>query len=166
MSSQVQILNLRLLNSGGYGDVFVGQRSDNGEEVIVKYLRDAHIPHNRKAFFREVKVLARRVPGLVPLLSWDMRGTRPWYMMPYVAGGPLTQYAGLLNEGQLQRVAKELAETIARLHALHIVHGDVKPDNILVSRGGPLVADPLGSGFGCTRLFSENHGGTPGYCEL
>ena len=164
MSSQVPIVNLRLLNSGGYGEVFIGQRSDNGQEVIVKYLRDAHLPHNRKAFFREVKILARRVSGLVPLLGWNMKAVRPWYVMPYVAGGPLTQYAGLLNERQLQHIAKELAGTLARLHALYIVHGDVKPDNVLVSRGGPLVADPLGSGFGCTALFSENHGGTPGYC--
>lgn len=164
MTSQVPIVNLRLLNSGGYGEVFLGQRTDNGGEVIIKFLRDAHLPHNRSAFLREIKVLARRIPGLVPLLGWDIKAARPWYMMPYVERGSLTQYAGLLNERQLHHVAQVLASTLARLHALYIVHGDVKPDNILISRGGPLVADPLGSGLGCTRLFSENHGGTPGYC--
>jgi serine/threonine protein kinase len=46
----------------------------------------------------------------------------------------------------------------------HVSHGDIKPDNILVSDEGKIqVADPLGNGIGCTVLFSQNHGGTPGY---
>jgi serine/threonine protein kinase len=50
------------------------------------------------------------------------------------------------------------------LHAVSIYRGDIKPDNILVSGDGCLqVADPLGNGIGCTFLFSQNHGGTPGY---
>ena len=84
--------------------------------------------------------------------------------MPYLNGGQLTQHAGRLIDGQLHNVAFELAQTFATLHAANIYHGDIKPDNILLSGDGRLqVADPLGNGFGCTFLFSQNHGGTPGY---
>jgi serine/threonine protein kinase len=158
------IVNLQPLQSGGNGDVYLGQRSDNGEYVVVKYLREHHLPHARKAFSREIRILGRQLRGLVPLLSSDFTNGRPYYVMPYLPGGPLTQYAGRLLDGQLHNVAMEIAVTLATLHAASIVHGDIKPDNVLVTRDGHLqVADPLGNGVGCTMLFSQNHGGTPGY---
>lgn len=158
------VLNLRPLGAGGNGDLFLGQRSDNGEYVVVKYLRECHLPHARKAFAREVRILGRQLRGLVPLLSSDMASGRPYYVMPYLPGGPLTQYAGRLLEGQLHAVAMEIATTLTTLHAANIAHGDIKPDNILVTHDGHLqVADPLGNGVGCTVLFSQNRGGTPGY---
>jgi serine/threonine protein kinase len=71
---------------------------------------------------------------------------------------------GRLTLDQLRTVATELATTLAILHGQSIFHGDIKPDNILVSWDGHVrVADPLGNGLGCTLLFSENRGGTPGY---
>jgi serine/threonine protein kinase len=164
MSSQVPIVNLRPLNSGGNGDVFVGQRSDNGQELAVKILRESQDPQARKIFAREVRILAQKINGFVQLLSYCLDGDRPYYVMPYFPRGPLTRYAGILQPEQLNAVARDLANTLAGLHPRNISHGDVKPDNILVSNDGNLqVGDPLGNGFGCTVLFSKNHGGTPGY---
>lgn len=159
----IQVLNLRRLHSGGNGDVFIGQRSDTGEQVVVKFLREYHLAHARKAFVREVRILRRGLRGLMPLLFANLHAQPPYYVMPY-AGGPLSRYAGRLRDPQLYSVARELALTLATLHAARIAHGDVKPDNILVAHDGRLqVADPLGNGIGCTVLFSQNHGGTPGY---
>jgi serine/threonine protein kinase len=164
MSSQIPIVNLRPLNAGGNGDVFVGQRSDNGQELAVKILRESQDPHARKSFAREIRILAQKLNGLVPLLSYCLDGERPYYVMPYFVRGPLTRYAGKLPPTNLNAVAMALATTLAGLHARNISHGDIKPDNILVSNDGNLqVGDPLGNGFGCTVLFSQNHGGTPGY---
>lgn len=67
-------------------------------------------------------------------------------------------------ENIAQAVATEMARTLANLHAANDVHGDFRPDNILVTEQGQLqVADPLGNGTLFTILFSENRGGTPGY---
>jgi serine/threonine protein kinase len=164
MSSQVPIVNLRRLNSGGNGDVYVGQRKDNGQQLAVKILRESQDQYARKSFAREIRILAQKLNGLVPILSYVMDGERPYYVMPYYVRGSLTQYAGKLPPENLNAVARALATTLASLHARNINHGDVKPDNILVSNDGNLqVGDPLGNGFGCTVLFSQNHGGTPGY---
>ena len=162
MSSQVVII--RALHSGGNGDLFIGQRRDTHEYVVVKYLREWHLPHTRRAFAREVRVLGRRLGGLMPLLFADTEAQHPYYVMPYLMGGSLTRYAGTLADSQLQAIATELAGTLANLHAGYDVHGDVKPDNVLVTQEGRLqVADPLGNGSVFTMLFFENHGGTPGY---
>jgi serine/threonine protein kinase len=160
-----QILNQRLFRSGGNGNLFIGERSDTNQSVVVKSLREYHLPHARKAFAREVRVLARKLNGLVPLLGWDTGAEHPYYVMPYLNGGTLTQYAGRLTDVQLQVIAAELGRTLANLHAAYEAHGDVKPDNILVTHDGQLqIADPLGNGSVFTMLFSENRGGTPGYC--
>lgn len=158
------VINLRQLGSGGYGDVFIGQRNDTGEYVVQKVLRDWHLQHTREGFQREVGLLARGFPGLVPLLAWDLTSQPPFYIMPYLAGGALTQYTRSLSAKQVQNVAAELARTLANLHSALEVHGDVKPDNILVTQDGRLqIADPLGNGTLFTMLFSGNRGGTPGY---
>ncbi len=159
-----QFVILRRLPSGGNGDLFVGKRKDTGEFIVIKYLREWQFEHARRGFAREIRVLGRRVHGVVTLLGADMDARPPFYVMPYLAGGSLTRYVGRLTESQLHAVATEIALTLAALRAAYIKHGDVKPDNVLVSDDGRLkVADPLGSGVGCTMLFSENHGGTQGY---
>lgn len=164
MSSQIQVLNLRPLRSGGHGNLFTGQLSNSGAWVVVKFLREYSHAHERQAFFREIDVLARQLRGIVRLLGSDKNAPQPYYVMEYLDNGPLTQYVGRLTEEQLTAVANELALTLANFHATVGAHGDIKPDNILVSRDGQLrVADPLGNGFGFTVLFSQNHGGTPGY---
>ena len=158
------VVNLRFLRSGGNGDLYIGQRTDTGESVVVKYLRDYQLVHVRKAFEREVRILARKRHGLVPILGWDTDAECPYYVMPYFPGGPLTLYAGNLSDDQLHAVAADLALTLAAFHAGWCAHGDFKPDNVLVSEDERLqVADPVGNGLGCTGLFSQNRGGTPGY---
>jgi len=156
------VLDLQRLRSGAYGDLFVGTRSDSGERVALKYLRDYHLDHARKGFEREINFLRNGRRGLVPLIYADMKAAPPYYIMPYFPHGSLSRYAGTLSADQLQNVALELANTLASLHSAFEVHGDFKPDNILVTHDGRLqVADPLGNGTLFTMLFSENRGGTP-----
>jgi eukaryotic-like serine/threonine-protein kinase len=159
-----QVFLLRLLASGGSADVHLGQRSDTGEHVVVKYLREWHLPHARKGFEREVHILRHNLPGMIPMLFADTAAQQPRYVMPYHPGGSVTRYAGRLSEPQLLALATQTARALATLHGRRIFHGDFKPDNILVTQQGTLqLADPLGNGIGCTFLFSQNRGGTPGY---
>jgi serine/threonine protein kinase len=154
---------LQILGSGGHADIYLAQQIDNGERVAVKILRDHALPEERKAFLREARILGLRVTGLIPLLAANMQAERPFYVMPLM-GGSLKPYAGRFNDGQLHTVAKQLAQVLVALHATRDAHGDIKPDNILLSQNGQLqVADPLGNGAHCTMWFAENRGGTPGY---
>jgi eukaryotic-like serine/threonine-protein kinase len=159
------VVNMRKLASGGMADVYVGQRNDTWEWVVVKYLRDAHLLENRKYFAREVRILTKRVhAGVVSILSWNLDAPVPWYVMPYFPGGKLTAWAGRLTQAQLTNIAIEMAVTLNAMHSQAIAHGDFKPDNILLTQQGRLrIGDPLGNGAGCTVVWRANRGGTPGY---
>jgi len=157
-------MNCRPLKSGGNGDLFIGIRGDTGEQVVLKRLREFRDAHARRTFAREVRILAYGLQGVMHVLHYDLETEQPYYVMPYVPGGPVTQHAGRLSDGQLHGVATAIANTLAILHGRQVAHGDVKPDNILVTQDGNLqIADPLGNGTGCTVMVSANHGGTPGY---
>lgn len=157
--------HIRQLDSGGYGDLWLARRRDTGDLIVVKYLRESQNLEAWKAFQREIRILQRNLPGLVRLLGVNSDpNSKPFYVMEYLAGGQMTQWAGRLTAQQLRHLALEVAQALAHLHAAGISHGDVKPQNMLLARDGHWqVADPLGNGWGCTVLFSENRGGTPGY---
>jgi serine/threonine protein kinase len=155
---------VRLLKSGGRGDVHLGYVRQTNLWVAVKYPRDSHLPHQKQAFFREIDMLAKQLPGMVKLLAFDKLADPPYYVMEYLGGGTLTEYAGRLSEQHLLLLATGLANVLANLHGKCGAHGDYKPDNIFAGQDGKLkLGDPAGNGFGFSVLLAPARGGTPGY---
>ena len=164
MNRAVPFENPRHFASGGNGDLYLAELRADGVTVVVKALRKFKVPLARQTFAREIQVLRRKLPGVVTILFADPDAPQPYYVMPFFSGGCLGKYAGRLDSQQLQAVVLDLARTLASFHAMVGSHGDYKPANILVSGKGEVkVADPSGNGIGCTMLFPQNPGGTPGY---
>jgi hypothetical protein len=98
-------------------------------------------------------------PGVVPIL--DAQPNADLLVMPFYAEGSLK---GLLARGALAPprallLAAELAEHLARVHDAGVVHLDVKPSNILLQNGHPVLTD-----FGAAAAFDLGQGaGTPPY---
>jgi serine/threonine protein kinase len=152
------------LGDGGSGEVWLGFWPRHGLHVVGKYLRESADSDARRGFAREVRILQRGFPGCVRVFSADAEAAIPYYVMEYIANGPIRKWAGALNRLQLLQIANDASTCITLLHRAGIAHGDVKPDNLLLGDDlRVLVADPIGCGWGCTRLFAENRGGTPGY---
>ena len=82
--------------------------------------------------------------------------------MPYVEGESLR--ACLCREGRLPvtealRLAGEVAGALGYAHTEGVLHRDVKPENILLSRGHALVADfGIAKALGPSRADSDAHG--------
>jgi serine/threonine protein kinase len=164
MNNRIEAVNLRPYSSGGRADVFLGNLRNDGTPVIVKFVRDAHLPQARRVFLREIDIMSMQIEGMVRLIAANKTAERPFYMMEYLPGGTLARYAGRLRESQLQAVAMSLVKTLGRFQFKAGAHGDVKPLNILIGRDGQLkLGDPLGNGFGLGVLFSPDKGGTEGY---
>ncbi|MFF1452626.1 serine/threonine protein kinase [Streptomyces sp. NPDC058274] len=159
------------LGSGGMGRVYLG-RSAGGRTVAVKMVH----PHFaldeefRARFRREVEA-ARRVGGAwtAPVLDADPGAPVPWVATGYAAGPSLTGAvadAGALPEHSVRVLGAGLAEALAAVHALGLVHRDVKPSNVLLTLDGPLLID-----FGIARATDGTASltstgvsvGSPGY---
>lgn len=164
MSSKVFALNLRYLNAGGFANVYVADRSDNGGRVAVKYPRENRDPFIRRAFSQQVGILRRNIPGMVRLFGFDTKAENPYYVMEYFERGTLSAFAGRLSDDQLLALAAELVQFLSNFHAAVGTHGDLKPPNIFITRDGHVrLGDPAGNGLALSMLLPQNQGGTPGY---
>ncbi|BAJ30044.1 MULTISPECIES: serine/threonine-protein kinase [Kitasatospora] len=159
------------LGAGGMGAVYLG-RTPGGRTVAVKAVqpalaRDAQF---RERFRQEVAA-ARRVGGswTAPVLDADTEGELPWVATGFVAGPSLTDAVrehGPLPEPTVRLLGVGLAEALAHVHGLGLVHRDVKPSNVLLTLDGPRLID-----FGIARALDESSGltqtghvvGSPGY---
>jgi serine/threonine protein kinase len=134
------------LGAGGMGRVFLAM-SAGGRPVAVKMIRAelAADPDFRSRFSREVSA-ARRVNGLFTALvvDADVDAQVPWLATAYVAGPSLAETVkehGPLSAKSVLALAAGLAEGLNAIHAAGVVHGDLKPSNVLLAEDGPRVID-------------------------
>jgi eukaryotic-like serine/threonine-protein kinase len=134
------------LGAGGMGRVFLGV-SAAGRPVAVKVIhaRLAADPEFRARFSIEVAA-ARKVSGLFTALvvDADVDAPVPWLATAYVAGPSLSETVrdrGPLSVPSLLALAVGLAKSLTAIHAAGVVHGDLKPSNVLLALDGPRVID-------------------------
>jgi len=134
------------LGRGGMGQVFLGM-SAGGRPIAVKVIRPelAADPEFRARFRREVAA-ARKVSGLFTALviDADLDSPMPWLATAYVAGPSLTEAVdqlGPLSVRTVLALTAGLAESLSAIHAAGVVHGDLKPSNVLLAEDGPRVID-------------------------
>ena len=134
------------LGAGGMGRVFLGV-SAAGRPVAVKVVHAelAADPEFRTRFSTEVAA-ARKVSGLFTALvvDADVDAPVPWLATSYVAGPSLSEAvrnSGPLTAWSLLALAAGLAKSLTAIHAAGVVHGDLKPSNVLLAPDGPRVID-------------------------
>jgi len=148
------------IGHGGMGEVYEAVRAqgDFDQRVAIKVLRrEAQTELER--FQAERRILARlEHPAIAHLLDGGTTPDgRPYMVMEYVQGVPITQYCTSIQADLATRLhlLVRVCEAMAYAHSNLIVHRDLKPSNILVTAGGQVkVLD-----FGIAKLLDSQPAG-------
>lgn len=143
----------REIGRGGAAVVFLATTPE-GRQVALKVLRpELAVTVAAQRFLQEIRFIARlNHPNIGALLDSGEREWLVYYVMPYWEGPTLQQY--LLKYRRLEvddamRLGRDLLDALAHAHDNDIVHRDVKPDNIVLTREGAVLLD-----FGIARAIA------------
>jgi len=145
----------RVLGEGGMAIVFLVRDLRHDRHVALKVLRPEIAKEvGADRFLREIKLAASLThPHILPLYDSGTADDLLYYVMPNMEGQSLRDR--LDRERQLPlddaiKITQEVASALDYAHRQHVVHRDVKPENILLHEGSALVAD-----FGIGKAVSE-----------
>ena len=153
---------VRELGRGGMATVYLATDVKLGRRVAIKVLPPttrAYLGSGR--FQREVLFAAQLShPHIVPLFEADEADGLLFYVMEYVEGESLQDR--LARDGPLTvedaiRIAAEVGDALEYAHESGVIHRDIKPGNILLSRGHAMVSD-----FGIAKVLLESGTATGG----
>lgn len=148
---------VRLIGSGGMGDVFLASRADDQFErqVAIKLMRAGleKNPHLLPRFRAERQILANLDhPNIARLLDGSVAPEGcPYLVMEYVDGVALDDYCREheLSERDRLRLFLTVCSAVEYAHQNLVIHRDIKPANILVTKQGvPKLLD-----FGIAKLL-------------
>jgi tRNA A-37 threonylcarbamoyl transferase component Bud32 len=143
------------IGRGGMGIIFRARSEKTREVAALKILRDPGRMKHVERFMREMEATSRLVhPNIVRLLEVGQTGDLPWYAMELVPGIQLDQW---VKEHKVERrdavmIVRDVARAVHHAHAQGVIHRDLKPQNILMTKDGvPKVMD-----FGLAKLTDDD----------
>lgn len=144
------------IGSGGMGTVYLARRADGvfNKNVAVKIARLSLGSQDREKRFRKERQILAKIEhaGIARLIDGGTtdRG-EPYLVMDHVDGLPLDKHCDEKRLSVEERVAllAEICDIVEHAHQMGVVHRDIKPQNILVTKKGePKLLD-----FGIARLL-------------
>jgi serine/threonine protein kinase len=143
----------REIGRGGAAVVYLA-RAPDGPAVALKVLRpELAVSVAAQRFLQEIRFVgALDHPRISRLLDSGERDWLIYYVMPYLEGPSLQSHLARhrrLQPDDAMRVARDLLDALSHAHAQGIIHRDVKPDNIILTREGAMLLD-----FGIARAIA------------
>jgi eukaryotic-like serine/threonine-protein kinase len=138
-----------ILGAGGMGEVYRAHDTRLNRIVALKILRPDKIA-NVERFHREARVVSRLGhPHICPIYDVGEENGTPFFVMEYLAGQTLSERLddGAIPLPETLQYAVEICEALTEAHRHGVIHRDVKPGNIMLTREGVRLLD-----FGLAKL--------------
>src|SRR6185369_17243694 len=134
------------IGAGGMGEVYRARDTRLGRDVAVKVLPPG-LSENadaRARFEREARVASSlNHPNICVLHDIGRHGDTDFLVMEMVEGESLAERLshGPLPIDEVLKLGTQLADALHRAHRAGIVHRDIKPGNVMLSRSGAKLMD-------------------------
>ena len=156
MAGETRYEQLETVGTGRYTTVYRARDRELGREVAVKQIRDEFLGGTLQLdrYWQEAQLLASlQHPNVVTIYDIDRK--RGWLVMELMQATLAERLAG--RQMDLRALKTTLAHCLRALHYLHdrgIVHGDIKPSNMMIdARRRIKIGD-----FGLSRRVSDQDG--------
>jgi serine/threonine protein kinase len=168
------------IGEGAFGAVYKAKNRDTGELLALKKIPKRFT--DVTAFQNEINALMRiryngGHPGICDLNENYEDENYYYLLIDFVSGGELFDHLiamGAYSEKDAARLVREVASALSFLHGIGIVHGDLKPENLMLSTKRKEDSSVKLVDFGCATDVedanydidpnSSNRGKTPAYC--
>lgn len=153
---------------GGFGDVYRAYDPTLERTVALKLRRDdvATVVCSGRDLLAEARRLARvRHPHVLAVHGASYHDGRAGIWADWIEGETLQQHLlhASPSAAALVRWGRDLASALAAIHEAGLVHGDIKPGNIMRDAQGHIVLMDFGAGFASDSEGAVLAGGTPRY---
>jgi Tol biopolymer transport system component len=134
------------IGTGGMGEVYRARDTRLDRTVAVKVLPEhlADTPEARERFDREARAVSSlNHPHICVLHDVGHQGSTNYLVMEYLEGETLSKRIerGPLPAAELLRIAVEIADALEKAHRQGILHRDLKPGNIMLTKAGAKLMD-------------------------
>lgn len=155
-------------------EFFMSDVNGRSENTVTSSSKAGLFDKYRDKFVKEAYNLSRlNHPNIVKVLECFEANNTVYYAMDYIQGENLDDYIrerGYLAESETLRLSDKILDALGHMHSKGMLHLDLKPSNIMMKRGEPILID-----FGLSKQYDEEGNpetttsigaGTPGYSPI
>ena len=168
---------LQKIHAGNWCDIFAAQPADASGSPrydyavkIARTLAPEHLEVTRQLRAEVEVARVARHPHLVPVLDADLQGSRPFIVMPRLEARTLSDILGKVDSQRASQPipvslwwVRQVAQALQSIHDNGWIHGDIKPENILVDSRGHVTLIDLGFAQSIGAASDQCFRGTPDY---
>ncbi|HWS83545.1 MAG TPA: protein kinase [Ktedonobacteraceae bacterium] len=149
---------LQLLGQGGFAEVYLGEHLYLKSQAAIKVLQTRlSSQDDMDSFLREAQTIARLShPNIIRVLDFGVDSETPYLVMDYAPNGTLRQRHSKntpIAPTTVVPYVKQVADALQYAHDEHLIHRDIKQENMLLGRRNEVLL----SDFGIALVAQSSH---------